>query len=82
MDDKHRCRWHEPGGRCPDPQAFPDAKDVPELCLRHLRQIEPWVAARARARGGDADGWIAWARHRAEDVELVRQALGYRRGMR
>jgi len=81
LSDKHRCRWHAPGGRCADPQAFPAAQDVPPFCVRHLAALEPWIAARSRTHGADAQSWITWARHRAEDVELTLQSLGYRRGM-
>jgi hypothetical protein len=82
LNDKHSCRWHEPGGRCADPQAFPGAQDVPPFCVRHLAALEPWISARARMHGGSADSWITWARRQAEDVQLARQALGYRRGSR
>jgi hypothetical protein len=38
-----QCCWHSdrPPGRCPNPQAFPDAQDVPELCTAHLHALEP-----------------------------------------
>jgi hypothetical protein len=75
-DDKTQCRWHNPGRRCPIPQAFPGMADVPPFCLEHLATLEPWIAARAAQRGADASEWIAWARRQAETAEHTRIQTG------
>jgi hypothetical protein len=77
-DDRHRCRWHRDGGRCPHVQAFPGVPEVPELCVSHLHALDPWITRRAGLRAAGADAWIRWARDRAEDTEHVRRMLGER----
>ena len=53
-----RCCWHEPGGRCGEPIAFPAAEEAPPFCARHLLKLEPWIRSRA-ARSSNAEEWIA-----------------------
>lgn len=76
--DRHRCRWHAdgPGGRCPDDPAFPGVSEVPELCIRHLQLLEPWVRARAAQRSADADQWIAYMARQAASTEATLRAIG------
>lgn len=70
------CRWHEDLlGRCPEPIAFPGVREAPELCVRHLAVLEPWIAARAR-RPADAEAWIRWAARKAADHEGDLLAVG------
>lgn len=75
ISDGHRCRWHAPGGRCPGPRAFPGER-MPPFCIRHLAELEPWVAARATLRSAEAPQWIEWARRKAADMQTIRQMLG------
>jgi hypothetical protein len=76
MDDRHRCRWCRDGaaGRCPGPQAFPGSRDVPPFCVDHLRELEPWIAARAK-QPASAAAWIDWATRRAEDADRAWRLL-------
>jgi hypothetical protein len=77
-EDRHRCRWHteSPAGRCPNPQAFPGAQDVPELCMAHLHALEPWIASRPAQRADSAPAWIDWARRHSVRAESEQRALG------
>ncbi len=77
-DDRAQCRWFTdgPSGRCPNPRAFPGVPEIPELCVRHLADLEPWIASRALARRSAADGWIDWARRQAAETEAWRRAIG------
>jgi hypothetical protein len=45
----------------PTPQQFPGVADVPPFCAEDLRDLEPWIAARAVQRAAsDGPAWIAW----------------------
>lgn len=76
--DRNRCRWWTdgPSGRCPGPQQFPGMSNVPPFCGEHLRQLEPWVTARAARQGSTAEGWITWAARRAAAADATLRALG------
>ena len=61
-------------------QQHAGTRGVPELCTEHLAALEPWIAARALQRGAGAQAWIAWARRRAQEVQVVRRMFSDRVG--
>ena len=71
-----RCRWTEDIGRCPDPIAFPGlAPQVPELCVRHIWLLEPWIAAKAR-QSSSGDEWVSHMGRKAQAAEREMRAFG------
>jgi hypothetical protein len=77
------CRWHEdPNGRCADPLMFPGVEEVPELCARHLGQLEPWIRRRVATRQSDGEAWIQWAARRASEADDDLKTTGIMRGDR
>ena len=76
--DRHRCRWHNDNGHCPNPRAFPGVPEVPELCTSHLAALEPWVTRRASHRAAEGQAWITWIARKAEETQDARRLLGDR----